>query len=134
MLSIAGGWLSDRIGRRKPLVLATGLMVAIGLLVLASTDSLPMFFLGVALASGGKGFYLSVDLALVADVLPKPETAARDMRTFQIAGSLPQSLAPAVTPLFLLIGGGGNYPAVFIAGAVFAAIGALVTLGFRGTR
>lgn len=134
VLSIAGGWLSDRIGRRKPLVLAAGLMVAIGLLVLASADSLPMFFLGVALASGGKGFYLSVDLALVADVLPDPETAARDMGTFQIASSLPQSLAPAVAPLFLLIGGGGNYPAVFIAGAVFAAIGALVILGIRGTR
>lgn len=47
---------------------------------------------------------------------------------------LPQSLAPAVAPLFLLIGGGGNYPAVFIAGAVFAAIGALVILGIRSTR
>lgn len=55
---------------------------------------------------------------------------------FQIANSLPQSLAPIIAPVFLAIGmsGTGNYLAVFIAATVFAVVGALAILPVRKAR
>ncbi|MDP9227065.1 MAG: MFS transporter, partial [Actinomycetota bacterium] len=41
---------------------------------------------------------LAVDLALVVDVLPNPDTAAKDLGVFNIAGALPFSIAPALAP------------------------------------
>jgi MFS family permease len=85
------------------------------------------FLIGSAIAGVGMSVYYAVDLALVAAVLPDPENGAKDMGIFQIANTLPQSLAPVIAPAFLAIGAvqGGNYPAVFIAASVFALVGAL---------
>jgi hypothetical protein len=66
-------------------------------------------------------------------VLPDPDNAAKDMGIFQIANTLPQSLAPVVAPAFLAIGAiqGGNYPALFIAASVFALLGAVAIMPIR---
>ncbi|GAB3617412.1 MFS transporter [Okibacterium endophyticum] len=137
LVSIAGGWLSDRTGRRKPFVLAAAIVAGVGLLVLGTASDLPQFFIGAAIESAGAGLYLAVDLALVAAVLPNKADTAKDMGVFQIANSLPQSIAPAIAPIFLMIGSGGtadNYVAVFTAAAIFAVIGAVLILPIRGTR
>ena len=75
-------------------------------------------------------------MALVAAVLPSQEDTAKDLGVFNIASALPQSLAPVIAPLFLAIGAvaGGNLPAVFLAGALFAVVGALAVLPIRRTR
>ena len=67
-------------------------------------------------------------------VLPDKKDAAKDLGVFQIANSLPQSLAPLIAPLFLMIGGGGNYPAVFVAATAFALIGAAALAPVRKAR
>ena len=61
---------------------------------------------GLALSGLGFGMYFAVDLALVADVLPDKDSAAKDLGVFNIAAALPSSIAPAVTPAILSIGGG----------------------------
>ena len=55
------------------------------------------------MAVGGLGFglYTAVDLALVADVLPDPDSAAKDLGVMNIAGALPSSVAPAIAPAIL---------------------------------
>ena len=60
------------------------------------------------MAIGGLGFglYMAVDLALVADVLPDTDSAAKDLGVMNIAGALPVSIAPAIAPAILAIGGG----------------------------
>ena len=52
------------------------------------------------MAVGGLGFgmYMAVDLALVVDVLPDPDQAAKDLGVLNIAGALPFSLAPGNRP------------------------------------
>ncbi|TDD08866.1 MFS transporter [Saccharopolyspora terrae] len=133
--SNASGWLSDRLGRRKIFVLSSAVVFGLGLLVIGLAGSFPMFLVGMALTGLGQGVYLAVDLALVADVLPNRETdAAKDLGVFNIANAMPQSLAPAIAPVFLAVGGGGNYPVLFGAAAVFAVIGALSIQPVRRVR
>lgn len=134
--TLLSGWLSDRIGRRKPVVLAAGLFVAAGLAIIALSGSVEQFLIGAAIYGIGQGVYFAVDMALVAAVLPNPDDTAKDLGVFNIASTLPQSLAPVIAPLFLAIGSvpGGNLPAVFLAGAVIAIIGSFAVLPIRKTR
>jgi MFS family permease len=133
--AIISGRLSDRTGRRKPFVFAAAAIVGVGLTMLALTTTLPMFFAAAAVMGVGIGSFFAVDLALLTDVLPdKEHAAAKDMGIFNIANSLPQSVAPAIAPLFLAIGGGGNYSALFIAGGVFAVIGAALIAPIRAVK
>lgn len=134
--TLLSGWLSDRIGRRKPVVLAAGLMVAAGLSIIAFATTLDQFLIGAAVYGIGQGVYFAVDMALVAAVLPNPDDTAKDLGVFNIASALPQSLAPVIAPIFLAIGAvqGGNLPAVFLAGAVFAIASAFAVLPIRNTR
>ncbi|WP_224391232.1 MFS transporter [Pseudonocardia sp. ICBG1293] len=132
-VSVLGGWLSDRIGRRKPLVLVAAMTGAVGLLTIGTSTTFTQFLIGSAVTSVGTGLYHAIDLALVASVLPNPDDAAKDMGTFQIASSIPQSLAPTIAPVFLLLGN-GEYVAVFVAAAVFAVLGAIAIQPVRGVR
>ncbi len=43
-------------------------------------------------------------------------------------------IAPAIAPIFLAIGGGGNYTTLFIAAAMFALFGALSIQPVKGVR
>jgi MFS family permease len=129
------GRLSDRTGRRKPFVFGAAAVVGVGLTMLALTTSLPVFYVAAAVMGVGIGAFFAVDLALITDVLPdKEHKAAKDMGIFNIANSLPQSVAPAIAPLFLAIGGGGNYTTLFIAGGVFAVIGAVLIAPIRAVK
>jgi MFS family permease len=134
--TLLSGWLSDKIGRRKPVVLAAGLFVAAGLIVIATASTIPMFLVGAAIYGIGQGVYFAVDMALVAAVLPNPEDTGKDLGVFNIASVFPQTIAPVIAPVFLSIGAvaGGNLPAVFFAGAVFAVFGAFVVLPIKKTR
>jgi hypothetical protein len=42
---------------------------------------------------------MAVDLALVADVLPDRASVAKDLGVMNIAGALPFSIGPALTPM-----------------------------------
>lgn len=79
--------------------------------------------MGMALAGLGFGAYLAVDLALVSDVLPDPDNAAKDLGVFNIASALPQSVAPAIAPAILTFGG-GRYSVLYLVAGVCAVVGA----------
>lgn len=112
-----------------------GLLATAGLLAISQTTSLPPFIAAMIVLGAGKSVIYALTTALGASVLPDRAGAAKDMGIIQIASSLPQSLAPAIAPLFLSIGGGhSNYEAVFIAAALFAAGGTLVILPIRHVK
>jgi MFS family permease len=132
------GRLSDRSGRRKPFVFASAAIVGVALVMLAFTSTLPTFYVAAIVMGLGIGAYFAVDLALITDVLPdKDHKAAKDMGIFNIANSLPQSVAPAIAPFFLTLGGtagSSNYTALFLAGGVLAVIGAILIAPIRAVR
>ncbi|MFJ4840648.1 MFS transporter [Streptomyces sp. NPDC088746] len=136
------GPLSDRTGRRKVFVIAAAGVAAAGLLVLALATALPIYFAGMVLIGLGQGIYFAVDMALVTDVLPDRERdAAKDLGVINVANLLPQSLAPAMAPVFLTIGfgtlssePGSNYLMLFAVGALFAVLSAVCIAPIRGVR
>ena len=115
--SLVAGPLSDRSGRRKVFVGTAAVVFAVGMLVLAAASDLTSFYVALAVSGVGLGLYVSIDLALVVDVLPDSAASAKDLGLFNIAGALPYSLAPAAAPALLAAGG---YTALYGAAAVCA--------------
>jgi MFS family permease len=133
--SYLGGWLSDKARRRKIFVMVATIIYMVGIFAIAIASSFNLFLVAIAIAGIGQGTYLAVDLALSAAVLPDGgKEAAKDLGVLNIANSLPQSIAPAIAPIFLAIGGGGNYTALFIAAGVFALLGALSIQPIKSVR
>jgi MFS family permease len=130
--SLIGGRLSDRIGRRKIFVLTASIVYGLALFVVAAATSFNGFLVGMAIGGLGFGMYVAVDLALVADVLPNQDNA-KDLGVFNIASALPFSIAPAIAPAILALGG-GNYGVLYAVGGVCAVLGAVAILPVRGVR
>ncbi|WP_447037255.1 MFS transporter [Streptomyces sp. DSM 118878] len=93
MASLAGGRLSDVLRRRKPFVLAAAVIYSMGLVLVAFSGEMTPFLVAMAVSGIGIGVYFAIGLALVADVLPDPRNAAKDLGVFNIASALPQSIA-----------------------------------------
>lgn len=133
--SVGCGWLSDRLRRRKIFVLGSAALYGVAMIVVATAQTWETFLIGIVIGGLALGTYLAVDLALVAQVLPNGgATAAKDLGVFNIANAVPQMVAPAIAPLFLAIGSGGNYTALFIGAAAFSLLGALAIQPIRGVR
>ena len=135
VFSYLGGWLSDRAHRRKIFVIVAALIYMVSLFIIAIASSFNIFLVAIAIAGIGIGTYFAVDLALASSVLPDGgKEAAKDLGVLNIANALPQSIAPAIAPIFLAIGGGGNYTALFIAAGVFVFFGALSIQPIKSVR
>ncbi len=131
--SLLGGRLSDRTGRRKVFVCAASFVFGLALFVIALAGSFNGFVVGMAIGGLGFGLYTAVDLALVADVLPDPASAAKDLGVMNIAGALPSSVAPAVAPAILAVGG-GSYGVLYAVAGACAVIGAGAVLQVKRVR
>jgi MFS family permease len=131
--ALVAGRLSDRTGRRKAFVVAAALVYGSGLFVIAGAQNGNGYLLGMALGGVGFGMYMAVDLALVVDVLPDADHAAKDLGVLNIAGALPFALAPALAPAILAVSG-GRYGVLFAVAGVCALAGAAAILPVKGVR
>ncbi|MGY5765286.1 MFS transporter [Brachybacterium sp. DNPG3] len=133
--SVAAGWLSDKLGRRKVLVAVAILIFGIGTYGLLHADTVTAFYVCEAIMGLAYGTYVAVDLALVLDVLPDRENAGKDLGVFNMANALPQSLAPGLGGVLLAnLGGGTDFTALLVAAAIAAVLGAVITMFIRGVR
>nr|WP_269329971.1 MFS transporter [Kineosporia babensis] len=131
LTTVLGGWLSDRSQRRKPFVIGSAVVAGVGLLVLATSTDLTTMFVGQLILGAGIGAFLSVELALITDVLPSDETSGKDLGVINIAQALPQSLLPTAAPSVVAAFG---YPGLFVGGALFAVLGALSITRVKNVR
>ena len=131
--SLVGGRLSDRTGRRKVFVLTAAVVYGLAMFLIAVASNFNGFLVGMAIGGLGFGVYMAVDLALVADVLPDSDNAAKDLGVLNIAGALPFSVAPAIAPAVLAIGA-GSYGVLYAVAGVCAIIGAVAILPVKGVR
>jgi MFS family permease len=127
--AVAGGVLSDRIGRRKLPVTVAGLVMAVAATLLALWPSWPAAVAAAAIMGLGYGVYLSVDAALVTQVLPSAAGRAKDLGIINVANSGPQVLAPAIAaPLVTQLGG---YRALYLSVAGITVLGSLLVQRIR---
>lgn len=136
--AIGGGFLSDRLRRRRVFVLLSGILFAAGAVTMALSGSLVLLAAGSLISSIGIGMFSAVDQALLLDVLPERDTnAGRFMGITGFATSVPQAAAPLIAPLFLAINAGGgekNYTLLYLLAGIFTVAGGLVALRVRSVR
>lgn len=131
--SLVGGRLSDRTNRRKRFVVAASVIYGAALFGLAAATTLNGYLVGMAISGLGFGLYMAVDLALVADVLPDQDSAAKDLGVLNIAGAVPFFVAPAIAPGILALSG-GSYAVLYGVAGACAILGAAAVLRVRGVR
>ncbi|MGW5106197.1 MFS transporter [Nocardia sp. NPDC004123] len=136
--ALGGGFLSDRLRRRRSLVLASGIVFAIGAVVMALSTGIATLVAGSFITAVGLGMFSTVDQALALDVLPDRETqAGRYLGVLGFATSVPQSVAPFVAPLVLGLGvaaGEKNYELLYLLAAAFTVAGGLVIMRIRSAH
>ncbi|MBE7159770.1 MAG: MFS transporter [Williamsia herbipolensis] len=130
--ALASGVLSDRIARRKPFVLAAGVLQGLAALVIALVASLPTTIVAAALLGAGFGSFLGVDQALATQVLPDADHTGKDLGIMNIAMAVPQALGP-------LLGAGivaatGGFTALFTVSAILGIVGGASVLRVRSVR
>lgn len=129
------GWISDRTGRRKAIVWVSALLSAAGLVLAAVAPDLPVFLVAMTLVGAAQGSFVSVDIAMMTEVLPTFEEAGKDLGIVALSYQVPQVLVPVLAIPLLAIGGGGqNYSALFVAAIVFGTLGGLAVLPIRAVR
>ncbi|MFG2800390.1 MFS transporter [Streptomyces pseudovenezuelae] len=121
---VVGGVWSDRVGRRKPFVRWSGVLMAVATALLALWQTWPSAIIVAALLGVGLGVFMSVDFALMTDVLPTALDRGKDLGVINIANSLPQVAAPAIAaPIVTHLGG---YRALYGLAAVLGLAGAVL--------
>ncbi|MFZ0531279.1 MAG: MFS transporter [Propionicimonas sp.] len=130
----ASGWLSDKLGRRKPFVIGAALTMALALVVAGTARSFEQFMVAWIIFAMGQAMYLTVDLALCAEVLPNAKDTGKDMAVFGLALSIPNIIVPAVAPALLASGAGHNYLLLWGGCAALCALGAIAVFKVKGVR
>lgn len=138
------GWGSDRIGRKRMVYISGAFMAAVGAAFVIAPYLVPHQVLVVAYAAGavfglGYGAYLSVDWALVADVLPSDATFARDMGVWNIGVTIPQVIAAVFGGWMLALGlalgaPSFGYTLLFVSFVVFCVLGTVTVRYIKGAR
>lgn len=127
--ALVGGAWSDRLGRRRPFILASSLLFAAGATIMAFAGELSILLCGAVLSSLGVAMFLAVNQAMVLDVLPHRETqAGRFMAITSFSQKIPNALAPLAAPLILAIGSSSasNYTALYLITGALVALGGII--------
>lgn len=124
-------------GDYRPFVVAAVVAMTASLLMKAYSGDLVVFWAGTLIASFALGAYYSIDLALVLRTLPAGEEG-KYLGIFNLAKTIPQSVAPALAPLVLTLGGpdpvsghARNYASLYLTAAVAVALSLAVLPGLR---
>jgi MFS family permease len=131
------GIASDKTGRRRMFVTGGGVILAVGLVLMATAPSVAVVVVGQGLIGLGAGAFLAVSLALATQVLPDPSDTAKDLGVLNIANALPQSIAPAIAPFIIAVGATtalGGYAVFYLVGAVVVLAGAFMVYLIKGVR
>ena len=134
LMTVLFGWVSDRTGRRKAIVWLSCLLSAAGLAVAIIAPDMTMFLVGILIVGAAQGAFVSVDIALMTEVLPTFDDAGKDLGIVALSYQLPQLLVPITAVPLLAIGGGENYTALYVAAIVFGVLGGLAVLPIKGVR
>jgi MFS family permease len=128
VFTVVMGPLSDRVGRRKPFVIGAGIIAAAGVALLLTVHDVVIFLVSIGAMSVAYGTYISVDQAMMVQVLPNQKNAARDLGFLTVANTAPGIVAAGLAGLMVSLGG---YPAVFICGLILCALSGIFLISVK---
>ena len=122
LFAAISGPISDRVGRRKIFVVVAALLLAVGALFPLLVGEIWTMLVFAVFSAVGGGIFNSVDQAINYDVLPDPETAAKDLGIINMANTGGQVFGPLVGSA--VVGILGGFSAVFAVSAVVMVVSA----------
>ncbi|RXZ50590.1 MFS transporter [Agromyces fucosus] len=129
--ALVGGFLSDKLQRRRLFVMIAAVLFVIGAVLEATAWSLPQIIAGAVTMQLSIAVFATVDQAIVFAIIPERNEAGRYMAVIQFAQKIPSAIAPMLAGLAITIGAVGgekNYTLLYLVGGVFALIGGLIIL------
>lgn len=129
--TLLGGPLSDRLHRRKIFVFVASVLLAAAMALPWVWPTLTAWMVMTFVAGLGFGVYMSVDAAIMSEVLPSANSFAKDLGVVNIAATLPQTLAPGIAGAIVLAFG---YAALFPIAVVLAVLGAFAIWPIKKVR
>ncbi len=130
--TVLGGFLSDRMKRRKLFVIIGMCIMAVSMLLLALFQVWLAVVVAAAVLGFGLGAYLAVDVAIVTLVLPSAKNRAKDMGIINIANTLPHSVAPVIAGFILALT--HSYSILYFAATIFVLLGIFTVIPIKAVR
>jgi MFS family permease len=134
---LLGGLISDRLQRRKPFIIVAGIILGLGLLLLALVHTWPVVIISAVLQGIGLGAYVTVDIALITQVLPRAENRGQDLGVMVIALNIAQFIAPTVGAVIVSIFAASvvvGYSALYLVAAILVLLASVLVLPIKGVR
>lgn len=136
--ALLGGFLSDKLRRRRLFVIIAALIFVLGALAEAFAWSLPQLIIGAVLMQTAIAVFATVDQAIIFAILPNRTETARYMAVVAFAQKIPSAVAPLIASVIITIGITGtdkNYTFLYLAGAVLALLGgSVIALKVKSVR
>ncbi|MBC7702427.1 MAG: MFS transporter [Rhodoferax sp.] len=129
---VATGRWSDRIMRRKPFVIFASLLLAASMAVPFALPTLTALYVQFVVGGIAFGIFLSVDQALLIDVLPNKGSAGRDLGMGQFASNVGSVLGPVLAGGVLSATGG--YRMIWLAALLLCVLAALSLIPVKRAR
>lgn len=129
--ALIGGFLSDKLQRRRLFVMIAAVLFVGGALAEATAWNLPQIIVGAVLMQLAIAVFATVDQAIVFAIIPERDQIGRYMAVVQFAQKIPSAVAPLIAGVVITIGVVGdvkNYTLLYLTGAVFALVGGLIIL------
>jgi len=129
--AIVSGNLSDRLGRRKILVItsAFGVAMATGLMTVAS--GMGLVYVAAALLGISWGVFSSVDQAMVNESLPSKKNRARDVSLMSLTQGVSNMFCGGLAALALRH---FDYPGMFLMCSIICIVGAVMVLPVTSSK
>jgi MFS family permease len=133
--SLASGFLSDRLQRRKPFVVAASLIMGCAMVAPLALPNMTGMWIYAGAIGVGYGMFMSIDMALMTQVLPKTAVGdeGKDLGVLTTAVNIPQILSPVMAAVLLHLFN-NNYAAIFIAAILFVFSSAFLVAPIKSVR
>ncbi|MCK8487055.1 MFS transporter [Paenibacillus sp. MBLB2552] len=130
LASLVGGYLVDKAGAKRVLILGFALTLAAGAAMAAGVDTLGLFYPLIAIMGFGIGIIIGAPLnVLILQVVPPQETGLA-VGYISLFRSLGSTMGPTIAGLFLATYDNGFQPLFIVSGAV-SAVSIILLIFFR---
>lgn len=133
--SLISGWLSDKFQRRKPFVILGSLIMGCAMVAPLLSPNMDGMWTYAAIIGVGYGMFMSIDMALMTQVLPKSALGdeGKDLGILTTAVNIPQILSPIMAAILLNLFA-NDYSVIFWAAVVFVFGSAFCVMPIRSVR